>query len=158
MGTNPLPDAITTGASTPTKETVRNAPKPKDYALLARMVVREGKTFKESAIASGFAESTACAGLKSLVEMSQPAAEAIKRETESVFVSLDKLKPFAVRRLYEEIRNPTSSNGMKAIEIAGKFKETDWFVRNNDANLGILINIGEQAPEPAIDALDVFKE
>jgi hypothetical protein len=122
-----------------------------DYALLARMVMREGKSFTESAIAAGYSQSVAARGLKALAADSKPVAEAIRRETEAFNISLDKLKPLAINRLHSEIVNPKSSLGMKAIELAGRFKETDWFVRNMDVNIGVFSALGEAGP--AIDAV-----
>ena len=129
---------------------------PPNYELLARMVVREGKSFKESALAAGYSASVAAAGLKKLVGHSAPAAEAIKRESDR-FISLDKLKPLAVQRLHAEITNPRSSMGMKAIELAGRFKETDWFVRNSEVQVGIAVALGENnAPE--VNAIEAYQE
>lgn len=121
-----------------------------NYGLLAKMVIREGKSFKDSAIAAGYSASVACRGLKALVADSKPVADAIRRETES-FITLDRLKPLAVRRLHDEIVNPKSSLGIKAIEVAGRFKETDWFVRNAEVNIGVFTALGEAGP--AIDAV-----
>ncbi len=116
-----------------------------DYGLLARMVIREGKSFKDSALAAGYSLSVACRGLKALVTDSKPVADAIRRETES-FITLDKLKPLAIQRLHAEIVNSKSSLGMKAIELAGRFKETDWFVRQTDVQIGVFAALGEAGP------------
>ncbi len=118
-----------------------------DPATLARMVLREGKTFKDSALGAGYSLSVANAGLKVLLATSKRVSDAFRIESEKVSISLDKLKPLAVNRLYQEIINPDSSNGMKAIELAGRFKETDWFVRNAEVTLGVFLGLGEQSPE-----------
>jgi len=114
-----------------------------DYKLLARMVIREGKTFKESALAAGYSESVAVSGLKRLVADSSPAADAIRKESEA-FITLDRLKPLAVQRLWSEITDPKSSLGIKAIEIAGRFKETDWFVKSGgEVSIGVFAQLSE---------------
>ena len=87
---------------------------------------------------------------------SSPLSEAIRKEWEYLQSDITKLKPVAVSRLYREIAAPDSPNAMKAIELAGRFKETDWFVRNTDIQLGVLVNLGEQSPAP--DNLETFKE
>src|SRR6266851_1632098 len=134
---------------------VRKTP---NYALLARMMIREGKTFRDSAIAAGYSESVAGRGLRALMADSEPLAEAIRREEKNISVNMDRLKPLAINRLYHEILNPASNNGMKAIELAGKFKETDWFVRQSETNLGILINMGDAIPVPdEKQVIDVVK-
>lgn len=133
-------------------------PRKPDYALLAKMLIREGKTFRESALAAGYSESVASRGLRALTCDSEPLAEAIRKEERNISVNMDRLKPLAINRLYHEILNVQSSNGMKAIELAGRFKETDWFVRNTETHLGVLINMTEIAPTPDNPVIDVSQE
>lgn len=129
-----------------------------NYALLAQMVVREGKAFRESALAAGYSLTVAESGLKRLMERTKPVADAIRRESERL-LTLDKLKPLAVARLYSEITNPRSSNGIKAIELAGRFKETDWWVRNVDVQVGVMAVLGDNAPLAAgADAITQYEE
>jgi len=146
----------TTSALASDTETVER--KKPDYALLAHMVIREGKSFAASALAAGYSQSVAAAGLKVLMATSRPLAEAIRKEAETLNVAVDKLKPYAINRLYMEIIDPDSTQSMKAIELAGRFKETDWFVRNNETATGILITVGEQTPDTAIDVPVTYKE
>jgi hypothetical protein len=115
------------------------------------MVIKEGKPFKMSAIAAGYSQATACKGLGPLVRDSSAVATAVNRETAALMVGLDKLKPLAINRLHAEIVNMKSSQCIKAIELAGRFKETDWFVRNTDINIGVFTALGEAGP--AIDAV-----
>lgn len=142
-------------ADSPQTKAERFAP---DYALLARMIIRDGKTFRESSLAVGYSESVASRGLRALMADSQPVAEAIMREEKAIDVNINRLKPLAVNRLYHELLNPASNNGMKAIELAGRFKETDWFVRNSETNLGILINMSDTVSPPEGNIIDVSKE
>jgi hypothetical protein len=121
----------------------------KNPELLARLCIRDGKPFKQSALQSGYSHSVACRGLKALCSESAPVAEAVNRESEKQLVTLDRLKPLAVNRLYREIIDGV--NGMRAIEIAGRLKECDWFVRGNDQHFGVFLSIGESAPSDAID-------
>ena len=121
----------------------------KDPKTLARMVIRESKSFKESALACGYTQSIAGRGLKALIAESSVVAKAFEEETKS-FITLEKLKPLAIRRLHDEIVNPKSSLGIKAIELAGRFKETDWYVRNAEVNIGVFAALGELGP--TIDA------
>lgn len=158
--------AYTLGMESPNSETISaqplesGVPVPRviDYALLAKMVVREGKTFYSSALHVGYAESVAARGLKRLISESTPVSEAFKAEWEHLNVGLDKLKPLAVQRLYREIIDNDSPYGMKAIELAGRFKETDWFVRNQDMQLGVFVNLAERPDAESINELDKFKE
>lgn len=114
-----------------------------DYEGLARAVVIEGKPFKEQAVIYGYSPTVAARGPKHLLADSKPLADAFRRATESCMVNIHQLKPLAISRLHREIINPVSSDGLKAIEIAGKFKETDWFVRNTDVQIGIFANLAD---------------
>jgi len=129
---------------------------PKNPELLARMVIRENKPFNTSALACGYSQSIADKGLANLVRVSSAVSAAVKRETTQLSASLDVLKPLAVQRLYTEITDLRRPGGLKAIEIAGRFKETDWFVRNVDVQIGVFASLGERSP--AEDTLDTYKD
>jgi len=89
---------------------------------------------------------------------SQLVATAIKRESAAITTDIHALKPLAITRLYREIVDVESSNGIKAIELAGRFKETDWFVRSSESNLGVFIALTENAPSDAITVADEYKD
>lgn len=119
------------------------------------MIVAEGKSFKSSALECGYSRSVAGNGLKSLLSWSPAATKAIQDEHNRLF-SLDKLKPLAIQRLHAEITNYKSSAGMKAIELAGRFKEADWFVRNVDVQVGIFAGLGADIADPAADSITQY--
>src|ERR1700746_970696 len=130
-----------------------------DHALLARMLIKEGKSFKESALAAGYSESVATSGLRKLMSESTPASEAIHAEEKRISMNMERLKPLALNRLYHELVNPVSPNGMKAIEIAGKFKETDWFVRQSETQIGLLIELADSSDKlPDSPIIDIHKD
>lgn len=133
------------------EQTTSVLPQPKNPDLLAQRVIRERKQFAASALECGYSEATASKGLGALVRASSIVAAAVNRETAALAVDLGGLKPLAIQRLHAEIVNPKSSLGMKAIELAGRFKETDWFVRNADVQIGVFAALGEAGP--AIDAV-----
>jgi hypothetical protein len=46
---------------------------------------------------------------------------------------------------------------MKAIELAGRFKENDWFVRNADVQVGVMAVLGDsQAALSAKDSINSY--
>jgi hypothetical protein len=92
------------------------------------------------------------------MQVSTPVSDAIRRETNAMIVSLDRLKPLAVNRLYHEIINLKSPNAMRAIELAGRFKETDWFVRNSEVQLGVFVGIAEEKPNLNVEDMKSVKE
>jgi len=91
------------------------------------------------------------------MEDSKPMTEAVKRESESFPIKVDSLRPMALKRLYFELLDPMSSNGMKAVELTGRLKELDMFVRNSETNIGILIGMHD-TPSTPDDAIDITQE
>jgi hypothetical protein len=143
------------------------APEPKqtdlrsvgiDHALIARMCVRESKSFLESAMAGGYSEQTARRGLRVMMAESSLLSEAFRAEWEALQADLSRLKPVAVARLFREIAAPDSPFGMRAIELAGRFKETDWFVRNSEVQLGVFLGITEEKPTLTVSDITDAKE
>lgn len=133
---------------------------PEDKAkLLARLVIREGKPFKPSAIEAGYAATTAHRSLSVLMSESTYVSQAIKAEYDRLQTNVSALKPMAITRLFREIVNPDSgSNGLKAIELAGRFKECDWFVRHSEQNLGVFIAIADNPPSDALSKIADYKD
>jgi hypothetical protein len=130
----------------------------KDPELLAKLVVRDRKQFKESALAAGYSLSLACRGLARAMECSSAIATAVENENNRLIADLKALKPISVQRLYDEIVNPRSSMGIKAIELAGRFKETDWWVRNAELQVGVFTQIGDSGSGEAINTITQYKE
>jgi hypothetical protein len=145
-----------TPISEPDGPIASSEPKIIDHAKIARMHILQGKPFLECAMAGGYTEASARKGIRYLMSESLPLSDAIRRCWESSAIDVTRLKPVAVSRLYREIAAPDSPNAMKAIELAGRFRETDWFVRSAEVQMGILVNISENIP--ATEPLDTFKE
>jgi hypothetical protein len=125
-------------------------PKTPDYALVAKMLLKEGKSFKDSAIAGGYSVSVASCGLKRLLAESSLFADAYRRESMALANSkLGGLKAAVIRRLEASILNLKSADGMKACELAGRFKETDWWVKSSaDVQIGILAGLSVESSAP----------
>lgn len=132
--------------------------KTKDINLLARSVIREGKPFYSSAISAGYAVSVARRGLKGLMADNRSFAEACERESNALLSATDRLKPLAIARLHTEISDLRRPGGLKAIEIAGRLKELDWFVRNVDVQVGVFASFADNSPDPAAEAINTYKE
>ena len=129
-------------------ETIPQIRKRGDPEILARLVIRENKPFKHSAIQAGYSAALAGRGLGFAINCSAAIATAVEKETKRLSANLAALKPIAIQRLYDEIVREDSAGGLKAIEIAGRFKETDWFVRSVDVQVGVFAAISADAPIP----------
>lgn len=130
----------------------------RDYKRLAELVAIEGKPFYQSALDCGFPKHIAVKGPAHLQSVSQEFSTEFRKASTRVLsrgITLDSLKPLAIARLHREITDPDSGLGIKAIELAGRFKETDWFVRNSDAQIGIFVGISEEKP---INVPDTYSE
>jgi hypothetical protein len=67
----------------------------------------------------------------------------------------EQLKMLALHRLAQEIANPKRTDGVKPIEVLGKMKDYDWFVRSADVQLGIFASLTEVPPMET--GTDVFE-
>ena len=71
----------------------------------------------------------------------------------------EELKAIAVHRLASEIANPTRTDGVKPIEVLGKMKDFDWFVRNSETSMGVFLALTEEPPPTdALQAIDRYRD
>ena len=129
----------------------------RDHKLLAKMIIRDGKSFQESALAAGYSRSVAKSGLKRLLSASQTFSDIYNAESD-LLLKANTLKPMAIKRLFAEIADFSSPLGMKAIELAGRLKENDWFVRNAELQVGVFTQIGDSGAGEAINTITQYKE
>jgi hypothetical protein len=129
-----------------------------DAAMLVRLLIRDGLPFTQSALSAGYSKHVANSGLKAILRKSRLVSETYAREMTRVTGNLASLKPLAIRRLYSEIADNGSSQGIKAIELAGRFKETDWWVRGQDIQIGVFQAFaGESLELEEESTLDAYK-
>jgi hypothetical protein len=131
---------------------------PKDPNQLARLVLRHNIPFSSAAVQSGYSKSLALKGQAFAVANSRAISAAFCIESAAILQDINPstLKPLAFRRLHKEIADPDSPHGIKAIELAGRFKETDWFVKNADTNVGILLDL--DVSPISEEVLDSYKD
>ena len=71
----------------------------------------------------------------------------------------EQLKTLAVHRLAQEIANPKRTDGVKPIEVLGKMKEFNWFVRGPDVQVGIFAALADcQFSEEDNRRLEAYEE
>ena len=114
---------------------------PKNPQLLARLVLRDGKPFVHAAVQCGYSQAIATRGQRYLCKHSRAVSDAFMTVSDALTRDITLLKPLAIQRLHKEITDNDSNQSMRAIELAGRFKETDWFVRSSETNVGILVDI-----------------
>ena len=95
---------------------------------------------------AGYSETVAKQGPKFMLRHSVGLRDAFE-EASKLHLRPEQLKALAVYRLFQEIVNPKSRCGIKAIEVLGKMKECDWFVHGSDLQVGVFAAISD----PGID-------
>ena len=69
----------------------------------------------------------------------------------------EELKTLAIHRLAQEIANPKRTDGVKPIEVLGKMKDYDWFVRCAEVQVGIFAALADQLPMDS-KTLEAYEE
>jgi len=117
------------------------------HRLLAHLMLKDGKPFRTAALEAGYSQNTADAGPADMIERCPGFAQALKEESKQIPASQD-AQALAVNTLITDLRNGKSRGLERTIEVLGKFKVYDWFVRNSDMQLGVFLGLTEQNPDP----------
>ena len=64
----------------------------------------------------------------------------------------------ADEKLASEIVNPKRTDGIKPIEVLGRMKEFDFFVRNSETPTGIFVTLAESPPNDALQVAAKYKD
>jgi hypothetical protein len=111
----------------------------------AHLYYAEGKSFQEAMLGAGYSETVAKQGPKMMLRHSVGLRAAFERASKQ-HMRPEQLKTLAIHRLAQEIANPRHTDGVKPIEVLGKMKEFDWFVRSADIQVGIFAALAEPLP------------
>lgn len=121
------------------------------------LIIREGKPFRTAALECGYSQNTADAGIKDFRDRIPGFARALEEESKHIPESTE-VQALAIRSLVSDLRNGKSRGLERTVETLGKLKVYDWFVRQSETNLGILINMHESVPAPDTQTIDVVPE
>lgn len=108
----------------------------------ADLYFAEGKSFRAAMLESGYSPSIAAQGPKYNLRRNVSLRRAFEAASHN-HLRPEQLKMLAVHRLASEIANPKRTDGVKPIEVLGKMKDFDWFVRNADLQIGIFASLAE---------------
>src|SRR5258707_2847677 len=106
----------------------------------AHLYYAEGKSFQEAMLGAGYSKTVAKQGPKFMLGHSVGLRAAFERASRQ-HLRPEQLKTLAIHRLAQEIANPKRTDGVKPIEVLGKMKEFDWFVRSSDVQIGIFASL-----------------
>lgn len=121
----------------------------------AHLYYAENKSFRDAMLGAGYSQTVAKQGPKFMLRHSVGLRAAFERASKQ-HLRPEQLKALAVHRLAQEIASPKHTDGVKPIEVLGKMKEYDWFVRNSDTNLGILVALAESSPNEESQDIDEY--
>lgn len=108
----------------------------------ADLYFAEGKSFRAAMLESGYSPSIAAQGPKYNLRRNVSLRRAFEAASHN-HLRPEQLKMLAVHRLASEIANPKRTDGVKPIEVIGKMKDFDWFVRGPDLQVGIFASLAE---------------
>lgn len=119
---------------------------------LAKGYIGEGKSFKQAALEAGYRPSIGKLG-PSAFRRDCPGVDAAFIEAAKAQTwSSEELRSLARARLVSDISRGKSSGTERAIEVLGKFKDLDWFVRNADVQVGIFAGLIDDDSSKTLEA------
>jgi len=100
-------------------------------------LLRDGHSWRSACLLSGYSLSAANRGPKNYFEGSPGVRREFTRLVEEEAYSPDVTRKIAKNRLTKAVVEGKSSNVAREIELLGRFKEHDWWVRASDVQVGI---------------------
>jgi len=104
-------------------------------------LLREGKSWRQACLLAGYSVSAANRGPKSYFAGSPGVQREFMRLVEDEPYSPDVTRKIAKNRLTKAVVEGRTSNVAREIELLGRFKEHDWFVRASDTQIGIFAQL-----------------
>lgn len=122
------------------------------HRKLAKLLLRDRKPFRTAALECGFSQNTADNG-PSAMRVSTPGFAIALVEESKRIPSPEELKALAVHTLAHDLSIGQSRGLERTIELLGRFKENDWFVKSTDTQIGVLIDL-DVSPEKTAETPD----
>jgi len=104
-------------------------------------LLREGVCWRQACLLSGYSLSTANRGAKGYFAGSPGVRRAFARLVEDEPYSPDVTRKIAKNRLTKAVLEGTPSNVAREIELLGRLREHDWWVRASDVQVGIFAHL-----------------
>jgi len=112
---------------------------------LAHGYLHEGKSFRKAAAEAGYSPKTGALGPTRLRRTCPGINIAFIEAAKTQVWSPEDLKAMSQSRLVSDISSGKSSGVAREIETLGKFKDTDWFVRNTDVQIGVFASLADDS-------------
>lgn len=117
--------------------------KVNDRRMRRARLIRDGMSWRQACIKSGYSLATANRGPRGYMENKPGVRRDFARAAEEASYSPEFVKKAVTHRLMTAIIEGRSSDVAREAELLGRFKEHDWFVRNADLQIGIFASLAE---------------
>jgi hypothetical protein len=112
---------------------------------LAEKVLLEGKSFRQSALESGYSETVANKG-PNIYSADKPGLQAaFILAAQKADINADTVKQVSKYRLFDDVVKARDSGVTRQIELLGRMKEHDWFVRSTDVQIGVFASLADDS-------------
>jgi len=115
-------------------------------------LLRDGHSWRSACILSGYSLSAANRGPKGYFEGSPGVRREFARLLEEEAYSPDQTRKIAKNRLTNSVVEGKPSNVAREIELLGRFKEHDWWVKPSEVQLGIFAYLCDPEARQRISA------
>lgn len=122
------------------------------HKKLVRGMLKDGKSFKASALEAGYSPTVAKQGLAFMRRHSVGVDAEFIEQSKQMSYTPGELMALSKGRLVSDITRGKSSGCERAIEVLGKFKDLDWFVRNADVQIGIFAGLTDDDSAKTLEA------
>jgi hypothetical protein len=123
---------------------------------LARGHILEGKSFRASALEAGYSESTANKGPAIYAQGRPGLQSAFITAAQQADLDANMMQTVSKHRLFSAIVAGKACENTKDIEVLGRFKSNDWFVRNTDVQIGVFASLADDTKVAAsVESLTV---
>jgi len=113
--------------------------------LLAEKVILEGKSFRQGAIEAGYSQIVADKG-PNIYAADKPGLQAaFILAAQKADINAETVKQVSKYRLFDDVVKAKDSGVTRQIELLGRMKEHDWFVRNTDVQIGVFASLADDS-------------
>jgi len=124
--------------------TGKRAPSKRQIAV-AQDVILQGKSFRQASLDAGYAETVANQGPSTALKNHPLLAHAFVLASKQADLNVETVKQVAKYRLFDDVVKAKDSGVTRQIELLGRMKEHDWFVRNTDVQIGVFASLADDS-------------
>ena len=112
---------------------------------VAADVVLGGKPFRQAMLDEGYTEHSANRGPRNYMSDHPNMREAFTMAALQADMNAETVKQVSKYRLFDDVVKAKDSGVTRQIELLGRMKEHDWFVRNTDVQIGVFASLADDS-------------